>query len=284
MLYNKRISVLIPAFNEEKAIAQVIKELPRDIVDEIVVVDNASTDATQEVALRSGARVVKEPRRGYGAACLRGLASIESADIVVILDGDHSDYPEQINRLVEPIAAGRADFVIGSRILGKREDGALTPQAYWGNKLAVFLIYILFEYKFTDMGPFRAISHESLEKLNMSDKGFGWNAEMQIKAVRNGLKIKEVAVDYRKRIGVSKISGTFSGTIKAGIKIISTIIRYSFLKNYFTCKECGLIYKQQAWAIKCEEWCAKYNSCNLEITMHAMKKQDIMTNRYRNEV
>jgi len=227
MLRNKRISVLIPAFNEEKSIAQVIKELPRDIVDEIVVVDNASTDATHEIALRNGAKVVKEPHRGYGAACLKGIGSIEDTDIVVILDGDHSDYPEQINRLLEPIASGDADFVMGSRVLGRREDGALTPQAYWGNKLAGFLIDRLFGYKFTDMGPFRAIRFKSLKSLGMTDKTFGWNVEMQIKAIKNGLRIKEVPVDYRKRIGVSKISGTVSGTIKAGAKIIFTIFRYA---------------------------------------------------------
>jgi len=227
MLNNKRISVLIPAFNEERSIAQVIKELPGDIVDEIVVVDNASTDATQEVALRSGAKVVEEPHKGYGAACLKGLASIKETDILVILDGDHSDYPEQITMLVKPIAAGEADFVIGSRILGKREDGALTSQQYWGNKLAVLLIHRLFGYKFTDMGPFRAIRFESLKSLGMTDKTFGWNVEMQIKAIKNGLRIKEVPVDYRKRVGVSKISGTVSGTIKAGAKIIFTIFKYA---------------------------------------------------------
>ena len=231
MLNNKRIAVLIPAFNEEKSIAQVIRELPKDIIDEIVVVDNASTDATQEIALQSGAKVVGEPHQGYGAACLKGLASVENADIVVILDGDHSDYPQQIDRLVDPIAAGDADFVIGSRILGRREDGALTPQQYWGNKLAVFLIHRLFGYKFTDMGPFRAIRFESLKSLNMTDKNFGWNVEMQIKAIKNRLRIKEVPVDYRKRIGISKISGTVSGTIKAGAKIIFTIFKYTFCES-----------------------------------------------------
>ncbi|HBU08390.1 MAG TPA: UDP-glucose--dolichyl-phosphate glucosyltransferase [Candidatus Omnitrophica bacterium] len=229
MLNNKRISVLIPAFNEEKSIAQVIKELPKDIVDEIVVVDNASTDATQEIALRNGAKVVEEPHRGYGAACLKGLESIDNAVIVVIIDGDHSDYPEQITRLLEPIASGNADFVIGSRVLGLREDGALTPQQYWGNKFAVFLIHRLFGYGFTDMGPFRAIRFESLKSLNMTDKDFGWNVEMQVKAVRQGLKIMEVPVDYRKRIGASKISGTVPGVIMAGLKIIFTIFKYAVM-------------------------------------------------------
>jgi len=231
MLNNKRISVLIPAFNEEKSIALVISELPQGLVDEIVVIDNGSIDATREVAIRHSAKVVEEGYRGYGAACLKGLASIGEADIVVILDGDHSDYPQQIDRLVEPIATGDADFVIGSRILGRREDGALTPQQYWGNKLAVFLIHRLFGYKFTDMGPFRAIRFGSLKSLNMIDKNFGWNVEMQIKAIKNRLRIKEVPVDYRKRIGISKISGTVSGTIKAGAKIIFTIFKYTFCES-----------------------------------------------------
>jgi len=231
MLNNKRISVLIPAFNEENSIAQVISELPKGPVDEIVVIDNGSTDATKEVAHRSGARVVDEPRKGYGAACLKGLASINNTDVVVILDGDHSDYPEQITRLVGPIVSGESDFVIGSRVLGRREDGALTAQQYWGNKLVVFLIHKLFGYKFTDMGPFRAIGSESLKGLNMTDRNFGWNVEMQIKAVKNRLRIKEVPVDYRKRIGISKISGTVSGTIKAGTKIIFTIFKYTFYES-----------------------------------------------------
>lgn len=229
MLNNKRVAVLIPAFNEEKSIALVINELPQGLVDEIVVVDNGSTDTTREVALRQGAKVVEEHYRGYGAACLKGLASIGEADIVVILDGDHSDYPEQISRLVEPIALGNADLVIGSRVLGNREDGALTPQQYWGNRLAVFLMHLLFGYEFTDMGPFRAIRLENLRNLQMKDKNFGWNVEMQIKAIRRGLKIKEVPVDYRRRIGTSKISGTVSGTIKAGAKIIFTVIKYIFV-------------------------------------------------------
>lgn len=230
MLNNKRISVLIPAFNEEKSIARVISELPHGLVDEIVVIDNGSTDATGEAARRVGARVVDEPRRGYGSACLKGLASISNTDVVVILDGDHSDYPRQIIRLVKPIATGESDFVIGSRVLGLREDGALSFQQCLGNKLAVFLIHRLFGHKFTDMGPFRAIRFESLKSLKMTDKNFGWNVEMQIKAIKSGLKIKEMPVDYRKRIGASKISGTISGAIKAGAKIIFTIFKYAVMK------------------------------------------------------
>lgn len=230
MFNNKRISVLIPAFNEEKSIAQVIKELPKGIVDEIVVIDNGSTDSTREVVLGQGAKVLEERRRGYGSACLKGLENIGKTDIVVILDGDHSDYPEQITRLLQPITDGKADFVIGSRILGNRENGAIAPHAYWGNKLSIFLIRLFFRYSFTDMGPFRAIRYESLKSLNMSDKDFGWNAEMQIKAIKRDLKIKEVSVDYRHRIGASKISGTISGTIKAGAKIIFTIFKYAAMK------------------------------------------------------
>jgi glycosyltransferase involved in cell wall biosynthesis len=227
MLNNKRIAVIIPALNEERSIAKVIGELPEGIADQVVVVDNGSIDATKAAAANSGARVVEERVKGYGAACLKGLASIEETDIVVILDGDHSDYPEQITRLLEPIVSGEADFVIGSRVLGKREDGALAPQAYWGNRLAVFLIHMLFGYKFTDMGPFRAIRSESLKSLGMKDRDFGWNAEMQIKAIKKGLRIKEVPVDYRRRVGSSKISGTLKGTVLAGSKIIFTIFRYA---------------------------------------------------------
>lgn len=230
MYKNNKISVLIPAHNEEKSISQVIKELPAGVVDEIIVIDNASTDNTANAAMKSGALVVNETLRGYGAACLKGLSNIKYTDIVAVLDADHSDYPEQITRLLEPIVNNEADFVLGSRVLGNREKGALAPQAYWGNKLSVFLIRLLFRYKFTDMGPFRAIRYDSLKNLNMIDKDFGWNAEMQIKAIKKGLRIKEVPVDYRKRIGKSKISGTMSGTVKAGTKIVYTILKYYFSK------------------------------------------------------
>jgi hypothetical protein len=224
-----RVSVLIPAFNEAKSIAQVIKEIPSGIADEIIVIDNGSADKTREQAVKNGAIVVEEGHRGYGAACLKGLSIINYTDIVVILDADHSDYPEQMVRLLQPILDNQADFVLGSRILGKSQKGAIAHQAYWGNKLGVFLIHLFFGFRFTDMGPFRAIRYDCLKRLKMQDRDFGWNAEMQIKAIKKGLRIKEVPVDYRKRCGVSKISGTISGTVKAGTKIIWTIFKYFFL-------------------------------------------------------
>lgn len=227
MLKDKKITVLIPAFNENGSIHRVLADIPRDIVDEVIVIDNGSTDGTASEALKNGARVEREDFRGYGAACLKGLNSIKDTDIVVILDADYSDYPGEMKRLVEPIADDEADFVIGSRVLGKREKGALAPQAYWGNKLAVFLIGFIFKHRFTDMGPFRAIKYKSLLDLEMKDRGFGWNVEMQIKAIKKSLRIKEVPINYRRRIGVSKISGTLSGTIKAGSKIIYTIFKYT---------------------------------------------------------
>lgn len=230
MFKGKKVSVIIPAFNEEGSIAKVIRDIPGGIADEVIVVDNGSRDATAEESAKNGAVVLTENFRGYGAACLRGLNSIQDTDIVVILDADYSDYPGQMPRLVGPIADDEADLVIGSRVLGRREKGALAPQAYWGNKLAAFLIWLFFKYRFTDMGPFRAIKYGALKRLGMEDSDFGWNVEMQVKAIRQGLRIKEVPVDYRKRIGRSKISGTLSGTIKAGSKIIWTIFKYVFIK------------------------------------------------------
>ena len=226
MFNHKKVSVIIPAFNEQESIPKVIKDIPKNIADQIIVVNNGSTDKTKEAAEGLGVQVMDEPRRGYGAACLKGLSGLNGSDIVVILDADYSDYPQQMEDLIGPIANNQADFVIGSRVLGKREQGALAPQSYWGNKLAAFLIKRLFNFKFTDMGPFRAIRADSLRSLKMEDKNFGWNVEMQIKALKQGLRIKEVPVDYRKRIGTSKISGTISGTVKAGSKIIFTIFKY----------------------------------------------------------
>lgn len=222
----ERISVIIPALNEQDSIGLVIMDIPKSLVDEIIVVDNGSIDNTAAVAEHAGARVVKESHRGYGAACLKGTASVSNPDIIVFLDGDYSDYPEEMEQLIKPIMQGKADLVIGSRTLGSSGKKVLLPQAYWGNKLATWLIYLLHKHRYTDLGPFRAIRFSSLQKLNMQDKNFGWTVEMQIKAVRNRLAIMEIPVKYRQRIGTSKITGTVSGTIKAGAKIIYTILSY----------------------------------------------------------
>ena len=221
-----KISVIIPAYNEEKSLPLVLNDLPKDQLHQIIVVDNRSTDRTAEVARKNGATVVHERRRGYGRACLTGMAALDAPDIVVFLDGDYSDYPEEISLLVEPILKGEADFVVGSRMLLAESRQALLPQARYGNQLAVFLIRMFFGHRFTDLGPFRAIRSESLQAIGMHDQDFGWTVEMQIKAVQNGLRIREVPVRYRVRIGVSKITGTLSGTLKAGTKIIYTIFKY----------------------------------------------------------
>lgn len=219
------VGVIIPALNEERALPAVLAELPAG-VDEVLVVDNGSTDRTAQVAKECGVRVVTEPQRGYGAACLKGLSQIGQHDVIAFLDGDHSDYPEELPRLVQPIAAGEADFVLGSRLVGTRERGAMPSQSIWGNRLACFLLRVLFGVRYTDLGPFRAIRREALERLGMCDRNFGWTVEMQIKAARAGLRIREVPVRYRRRVGVSKISGTVLGTFKAGYKILYTIFRY----------------------------------------------------------
>jgi len=221
-----KISVIIPAFNEESSIGLVLNDLPRDTLHEIIVVDNGSTDNTANAARQSGARVVQEKRPGYGSACLRGIAELNQPDIVVFLDGDYSDFPEEIDQLIQPILSGGKDFVLGSRMILPESRSALLPQARYGNRLAVFLMRIFFGHRFTDLGPFRAICYESLKKIGMQDTNFGWTVEMQIKAVRNGLRIREIPVRYRQRVGVSKITGTFSGTLKAGTKIIYTIFKY----------------------------------------------------------
>ncbi len=221
-----RVSVIIPALNEELSIGEVLSHLPTDRLHEILVVDNGSTDRTPEVARQHGARVIEEKRRGYGSACLAGIANLDQPDIVVFLDADYSDYPEEITLLLEPIVAGEKDFVLGSRMLYPESRAALLPQSRYGNQLAVFLIRLFFGYRFTDLGPFRAIRYDSLQSLGMTDTDFGWTVEMQIKAVRKGLRIAEIPVHYRERLGVSKITGTVSGTVKAGTKIIYTIFKY----------------------------------------------------------
>jgi len=224
------IDVVIPAFNEEASLPLVLAALPRPPVRRVVVADNNSDDRTAEVARQGGAVVVHEPRPGYGSACLRALRELRENDppaVVVFLDGDYSDHPEELPRLVEPILGGRADLVIGSRALGEREPGALLPQARAGNLIACGLIRLLYRQRCSDLGPFRAISWGALETLGMSDPDFGWTAEMQVKAIRHGLRTVEVPVSYRRRIGVSKITGTIRGTVMAGYKILWTVLRYS---------------------------------------------------------
>ena len=231
MQYHQKISVIIPALNEEESIGQVLNDIPGEIVEEVIVVDNGSNDNTVTVAKSLGASVIREPLKGYGAACLRGISILkQDTDIVVFLDADYSDYPQDLPAVVKPIVTGKAEMVIGSRMSGAREKGALLPQAVFGNKLAAFLIRLFWGFKYTDLGPFRAIRYKDLLALNMVDKNFGWTVEMQIKALKKGVRTVEVPVRYRKRIGKSKITGTFSGTMRAGVKIIYTIFKYGFLK------------------------------------------------------
>ena len=220
------ISVIIPDYHEEESLPHVLNDLPQDRLPQIIVVDTRSTDRPSEVARANGATVVYEKRQGYGQACLSGMDALDAPDIVVFLDGDYSDYPEEIDLLLEPILRGEADFIVGSRMILKESRKALLPQARYGNMLAVLLIRLFFGHRFTDLGPFRAIRYESLSAIGMRDKNFGWTVEMQIKAVQKGLRIREVPVHYRMRIGVSKITGTVSGTLKAGTKIIYTIFKY----------------------------------------------------------
>ncbi|HEY9486989.1 MAG TPA: glycosyltransferase family 2 protein [Chryseosolibacter sp.] len=224
------IDVIIPAFNEALSIGKVVSEIPGGLVREIIVVDNGSTDRTAEIARQAGATVVHEPTPGYGNACLKGIKycnTLETApDIVVFMDGDHSDYPEEMRELIRPILEGAADMVIGSRTLGNRQKGSMTVQQIFGNWLATSLMKLFFNASFTDLGPFRAIRFSSLLNLKMKDQTYGWTVEMQIKASKQNLRCVEIPVRYRKRIGVSKISGTLKGTIMAGYKILYTLFKY----------------------------------------------------------
>ena len=222
--------MIIPAYNEEGSIAKVIQELPANLVTEIIVVDNNSTDKTFDNAKKAGATVLFQELKGYGNACLLGIDYLKKMktppSIVVFIDGDYSDFPEQLPVVIKPIIDDDYDLVIGSRSLGVKAKGSMTPQQLIGNKLATTLMRWLYKTNYTDLGPFRAIKYSSLIALNMVDKNYGWTVEMQLKAAKLKMKTCEVAVDYRKRIGISKVSGTVRGTIGAGYKIITTIFRY----------------------------------------------------------
>ena len=225
------IKVIIPAYNEEASIAKVISEIPSE-VDEIIVVNNNSTDGTKENAARAGATVLDEERKGYGYACLKGMDYIAGLEnqptIIVFLDGDYSDYPEELIEVVRPIVEDDIDLVIGSRVKERREYGAMTPQQIFGNWLATKLMGLFFGATFTDLGPFRAIKYDKLLSLQMEDKTYGWTVEMQLKAIKKGLSYTEVPVRYKNRIGVSKVSGTVKGSLLAGVKILTWIFKYSF--------------------------------------------------------
>ena len=225
------IKVIIPAFNEQNSVGKVVRDIPEDLVCEVIVVNNASTDDTDISARQEGATVLDEPRQGYGFACLKGIEYVKSntnqiPDIIVFIDADYSDYPEELPKLVKPIMEEDADLVIGSRALGNREKGSMTFPQIFGNWLATNLLRLFYGTKFTDLGPFRAIKYQSLIALDMQDTTYGWTVEMQLKAAKKKLKCVEVPVTYRKRIGFSKISGTIKGTFLAGYKILWTIFKY----------------------------------------------------------
>ena len=226
-----KISIIVPALNEERSIGKVITSLPK-IYHQLIIVDNGSTDSTQKIAKKNGAIVLSEKNRGYGNACLKGIQFLKKTppDIVVFLDGDFSDFPQEIKKIIKPIEQKKVDFVIGSRIKSLREKGSMTPQQIFGNKLACFLLKLIYGGKFTDLGPFRAIKWNTLMDLNMIDKTYGWTIEMQLKVLRKKISYNEVPVSYRRRIGDSKISGTIRGSLFAGIKIIGWIVKYYFKK------------------------------------------------------
>jgi glycosyltransferase involved in cell wall biosynthesis len=225
------INVIIPAYNEQDSIGKVVRDIPK-IVDEIIVISNNSADKTEENAKNAGATVLSESRKGYGYACLKGMDYISQKEIkpeiVVFLDGDYSDYPEQLTALINPILIDNLDFVVGARVKEQRESGAMTPQQVFGNWLATTLMKLFFNARFTDLGPFRAIKYDKLLGLKMEDTTYGWTVEMQLKALKQQLTYTEVPMKYRNRIGVSKVSGTIKGSILAGIKILGWIFKYSF--------------------------------------------------------
>ena len=224
------IDVVIPALNEEAALPSVLRDIPRPPVRRIVVADNGSTDATAEVARNQGAEVVYEPERGYGAACLKAVSHLASdpPDIVVFVDGDYSDHPEELTSLIEPIVRGEAELVVGSRVRGRQSRGALSPQQRVGNLIACRALGALYDARYTDLGPFRAIRWDTLRALRMRDRDYGWTVEMQIKAAQRSVSHREVPVSYRPRIGSSKVSGTVRGSVGAGMKIVWLLGRYAW--------------------------------------------------------
>ena len=226
----QHVACIIPALNEQAALPLVLQAIPRPPVHRVVVADNGSTDNTAEVAQQNGAEVVHEPERGYGAACLRALAHLaaDPPDIVVFLDGDYSDHPDELPSLIDPILAGDADMVIGSRARGRQERGALSPQQRVGNIIACTALRLFYGVRYTDLGPFRAIRWQTLQALQMQDRNYGWTVEMQIKAAQQGVAYREVPVSYRQRIGVSKVSGTIRGSVGAGVKILWLLGRYAW--------------------------------------------------------
>jgi len=234
MIQKPTIDVVIPAFNEQESIVHILKDMPMDWVREVVVVNNNSTDDTVKRASGNGATVLDEPRQGYGYACLKGIDYLKNKtdqpDIIVFMDADYSDHPEELPFVVQPIIERNMDMVIGSRALGIRENKSMMPQQLFGNWLATRLIRLFYGVKFTDLGPFRALKFNKLLDLNMQDTTYGWTVEMQVKAAKRKYEFCEVAVSYRERIGVSKITGTIKGTILAGYKILFTILKYVFKK------------------------------------------------------
>jgi glycosyltransferase involved in cell wall biosynthesis len=223
-----KISVVIPAYNEAPAIAEVIDAVPQNVVQEIIVVDNGSTDGTAEQAAAAGARVIQEPRKGYGSACYSGAQAAGNSDIIVFLDGDRSDDPTQLDLIAAPVIKGQADLVIGSRIGGKLEKGSMPLHAKWGNRVIVFLLHLLYGVGITDIGSFRAIRSEVLSDLHMEQMTYGWPVEMVVKAARKGLRIQSVPIRYRKRIGISKVTGSLRGSVLAAYYMFFVPLKYLF--------------------------------------------------------